>query len=452
VPYVPNTEHDREEMLRAIGASSMDDLFSTVPADLRTEGELDVPGPLSEAELVRHMRRLASMNRTTDDVVSFLGGGVYDHSVPAVVRHVTGMPQFYTAYTPYQAEASQGTLQSIYEFQSLICRLTGFDVANASMYDGASAAAEACLMAVGIKRKRKILIASSANPALRTVSSTYLEASDIEIVEIPFGPDGVTDAAALDEHIEGAAVLVVQHPNFFGLLEPVVELSARCEAAGALLVTSVDPLSLAVLKPPSEYGAAIAVGEGQSLGSPVGYGGPLLGFMAAGRKHVRRMPGRIIGETVDTEGRRGYVMTLQTREQHIRREKATSNICTNQGLVALGAAVHLSLLGKKGFRDLAVQVASKAHYAAAAVSKVAGVSLRFEGPFFREFVVDLPVDAHRVKEDLRKAGIWPGVSCGCWYEGMEKSLLISVSEKHTREDIDSLASGLEAVLSPGGDE
>lgn len=451
MPYVPNTDHDREEMLRAVGVSSMDELFATVPAELRTDAELDIPGPLSEAELARHMRRLASMNRTTDDVVSFLGGGVYDHSVPAVVRHVMGMPQFYTAYTPYQAEASQGTLQSIYEFQSLVCRLTGLDVANASMYDGASAAAEACLMAVGITRRRKILVARSANPAVRAVVSTYLEASDIDIVEVPF-EGGVTDVAELERHLEGAAVLVVQHPNFFGLLEPVFELSKKCADAGALLVSSVDPLSLALLKPPSEYGAAIAVGEGQAIGSPVGYGGPLLGFMATGRKHVRRMPGRIIGATTDTEGRRGFVMTLQTREQHIRREKATSNICTNQGLVALGAAVHLSLLGRKGFRELAEQVTSKAHYAADAVSEVPGVELRFDRPFFREFVVDLPVSAHKVKDGLRKAGIWPGISCGCWYDDMKESLLISVSEKHTREDIESLASGLEAVLSPGGVE
>jgi glycine dehydrogenase subunit 1 len=452
LPYIPNTDHDREVMLRAIGVSSVDDLFSTVPPDLRMRGELDVPGPLSEAELVRHMRRLSSMNKTTDDVLSFLGGGVYDHIVPAVVRHVTGMPQFYTAYTPYQAEASQGTLQSIYEFQSLVCRLTGLEVANASMYDGASAAAEACLMAVGVTRRRKVLVARSANPAIRTVSSTYLKASDLEIVEVPLTREGVTDLAALEAALADAAVLVVQHPNFFGLLEPVEEIHSLCEAAGALLVASVDPLSLAVLKPPSEYGAAIAVGEGQSLGSPVGYGGPLLGFMATERKHVRRMPGRIVGETVDSDGRRGYVMTLQTREQHIRREKATSNICTNQGLVALGAAVHLSLLGKKGFRDLAVQVASKAHYAARVLSEVAGVELRFGGPFFREFVIDLPVAASRVKDDLRKARIWPGISCGCWYDGMEKSLLVSVSEKHTRADIDSFASGLEAVLAPGGDK
>ena len=448
MPYVPNTDRDREEMLREIGVGSIEELFADVPQDLRAKAELDVPGPLSEAELVRHMQRLASMNRTTDDVVSFLGGGVYDHTVPAVVRYVMSMPQFYTAYTPYQAEASQGTLQSIYEFQSLICRLTGLDVANASMYDGASAAAEACLMASAATKRRKIVLARTANPALRTVASTYLEASDMEIVEV-VSPGGVTDTDALDANIEGAAAVVVQHPNFFGLLEPMEAISAKCESAGAMLVASVDPLSLAVLKPPSDYGAAIAVGEGQSLGSPVAYGGPLLGFMATTRKHIRRLPGRIIGATTDAEGRRGFVMTLQTREQHIRRDKATSNICTNEGLVALGAAVHLSLLGKKGFRELAEQVTAKAHYAARALVAIPGVRMKFDGAFFREFVLELPEPAHKVKQELGRAGIWPGISCGCYYQDMKNCLLVSLTERNTRDDIDSLTSALEAVVRPG---
>jgi glycine dehydrogenase subunit 1 len=449
LPYVPNTDRDRAEMLREIGVNSIDDLFKDVPDDLRVSEGLNLPGPLSEAELVRHMRSLASMNRATDDVLSFLGGGIYDHVVPAVVRHVTGMPQFYTAYTPYQAEVSQGTLQSIYEFQSLISRLTGMDVANASMYDGASAAAEACLMSVGLKKLRRIVVAGSTNPALRAVVATYLEASDIEIVELPC-PDGVTDPEVLEESIEGAAAVVVQHPNFFGLLEPVDAISAACARADVPLTASVDPVSLALLRPPSEYGATIAVGEAQSLGAPVAYGGPLLGFMATSRRHIRRLPGRIIGATTDSSGRRGFVMTLQTREQHIRREKATSNICTNQGLVALGAAVHLSVLGRKGLRDVAVHTTAKAHYAARALGAVPGVRLKFQGPFFREFVVELPIPAHAVKEELGRAGIWPGISCGCYYEGMENCLLVSVTERHTRGDIDSLASALEAVVTPGG--
>ncbi len=449
MPYVPNTDRDRRAMLDTIGAASVDELFADVPAELRTSGDLDVPGPLSELELLRHMRKLASANRTTDDVVSFLGGGVYDTVVPSAVRHITGLPHFYTAYTPYQAEASQGTLQSIYEFQSLIARLTGLPVANASMYDGASAAAEACVAALAVTRKRKILLSATTNPALRAVTKTYLGASGAEVVELP-SRDGVTDVDVLGDALGDAAAVVVQHPNFFGLLEPVAEIGERVSESSALLVSSVDPISLALLAPPSAYGAEIAVGEGQCLGAPVAFGGPLLGFMATTRKHVRRLPGRIIGGATDDEGRRGYIMTLQTREQHIRREKATSNICTNQGLVALGATVYLSLLGKAGLRELAVQLASKARYAADALSHVRGVKLRFDGPFFREFVVELPFDAARTKCELSKIAIWPGINCGCYYDDMKNCLLVTVSERHTREDIDTLASALEAIIATGG--
>jgi glycine dehydrogenase subunit 1 len=447
LPYVPNTDLDRREMLREIGLSSIADLFSDVPTDLRVDS-LDVPGPLSEEELTRHMTRLASMNRTSADVLSFLGGGVYDHIVPSVVRHIRGMPQFFTAYTPYQAEVSQGTLQSIYEFQSLVCRLTGLDVANASMYDGASAAAEACLMSLGITGRRKVVVPETVSPPTRSVVSTYLEASDVEIVELP-RTGGVTDVAALESHIGGAAALLVQHPNYFGALEPVADIGEICSEAGALMIASVDPVSLALLKPPADYGASIAVGEGQSLGNPVAFGGPLLGFMAAEREYIRRMPGRIIGATTDASGRRGYVMTLQTREQHIRREKATSNICTNQGLLALATAVHLSVLGKRGFRELAEQVTAKAHYAARSLAAVPGVRLMFEEPFFREFVVRLPSSAQHVQKELGEAGIWPGIACGRYYSGMEDCLLVSVTEKHRREDIDSLVSGLAAVIDAG---
>jgi glycine dehydrogenase subunit 1 len=377
--------------------------------------------------------------------LSFLGAGVYEHAVPSVVRHVTSMPQFATAYTPYQAEASQGTLQSIYEFQSLVARLTGLEVANASLYDGASAVAEAALMAIGATRKRRIVVSSTVSPQVRAVLSTYLSASGVEVAEAPL-EGGLTAVGRLSGLSEGAAAVIVQHPNFFGLLEPVGEIVRAAQAAGALSIASVDPISLALLKPPGEYGFDVAVGEGQSLGSPPGFGGPLLGFMATTRKHLRRLPGRIIGATTDAEGRRGYVMTLQTREQHIRREKATSNICTNQALVALGAAVYLSLLGGRGLRDLAVQITSKAHYAASALARIAGVGLRFDAPFFREFVVELPVPAAVAKDGLARAGIRPGVRCGCYYEGLEKCLLVSVTERHTKADIDSLASALEAFI------
>jgi glycine dehydrogenase subunit 1 len=445
LPYVPNTDRDRDEMLATIGASSLEELFPGVPSELRFEGPLDVPGPLSELEVDRHLRSLADRNATARDGLSFLGAGVYEHAVPSVVRHVTSMPQFSTAYTPYQAEASQGTLQSIYEFQTLIARLTGMEVANASLYDGASAVAEAALMAIGATRRRKVVVSSTVSPQVRAVLSTYLAAGDVEIAEAP--PEaGVTAVDGLDLLCEGAAAVVVQHPNFFGLLEPVAEVARAAGASGALSVASVDPISLALLRPPGDYGFDLAVGEGQSLGSPPGFGGPLLGFMATKRRHLRRLPGRVIGATADHEGRRGYVMTLQTREQHIRREKATSNICTNQALVALGATVYLSLLGGRGLRELAVQVTSKAHYAAAALARVAGLKLKFGRPFFREFVVELPIPATIVKEGLSAAGIRPGVSCGCYYEGMENCLLVSVTESHSKDDVDTLASAVEAFL------
>ncbi len=436
-------------MLRSIGVSSFDDLLVSIPESLRLRGDIDVPGPLSEPELMMHMERLAGLNKVPGEVTSFLGGGIYDHAVPSAVHHITGLPHFYTAYTPYQAEVSQGTLQAIYEFQSLIAELTGMEVANASLYDGATAVAEAALMSLGIQRKRrKICVSESVNPAARAVLRTYIAALGIELVEIPLD-GGVTDLAAAADACADAAAMIIQQPNFFGLLEPVDALSAAAEEAGALLVASVDPISLGVVKPPAEYGAAIAIGEGQSLGNPVAYGGPLLGFMATNSKHARRMPGRIIGTTADTEGRRGYVMTLQTREQHIRREKATSNICTNQGLVALAATAYLSILGGTGLRELAAHVLAKSHYAADELAGVPGVKLRFDGSFFREFVIELPVESSVVKEALTDIGIWPGIKCGCYYPEMENCLLVSVTEKHSRRDIDSLVSGLAAVLATG---
>ena len=449
MPYLPHTDADRAEMLREIGASSFEELIESIPEGLRTAEPLDIPGPLSEEEVARHLEALAAMNRPRGRLLSFAGGGVYDHHVPAVVRAVTAMPQFYTAYTPYQAEVSQGTLQSIYEFQTMIARLTGLDVANASLYDGASAAAEAALMGLGITRGDRVLVPSTVSAPIRRVLETYLTSSAAELVEIP-SVDGVVDVDRLASVVREKDVVVLQHPNAFGLLEKAHEVGKTVEKAGGLLVASVDPLSLALLKPPSEYGATIAVGEGQSLGMAPAYGGPLLGFMATTRRNVRRMPGRIIGATVDGEGRRGYVMTLQTREQHIRREKATSNICTNQGLMALAAAVHMSLLGRNGFRETAVHVASKARYAAGAITAQEGFTLRFGGPFFREFVVETPRAAEVVRSELGRAGICPGIGLGDVDPKLERCLLISVTERHTREELDELAAALGALGPKGG--
>ena len=311
--------------------------------------------------------------------------------------------------------------------------------------DGASAAAEAALMAIGATRRKRVVVSGAASPQLREVLRTYLTALDVELVQAP-AENGLTEIGSLDGLSDGAAAVIVQHPNFFGLLEPVGEIAQAARVGGAFSIASVDPISLAVLKPPGDYGVDVAVGEGQSLGSPSGFGGPLLGFMATKRKHLRRLPGRIIGATSDAEGRRGYVMTLQTREQHIRRAKATSNICTNQALAALGAAVYLSLLGREGLRELAVQITSKSHYAASALAGVPGVGLKFQGSFFREFVVELPIAAAAIKDHLSRVGIQPGISCGCYYDGMENCLLVSVTECHSKGDIVALVSALEAVI------
>jgi len=436
-------------MLREIGVERFDDLLEGVPEELRSTRSLDIPGPLSEEEVSRRLTELAARNQPKGVLLSFAGGGVYDHHVPAAVRAITSMPQFYTAYTPYQAEVSQGTLQSIYEFQTMIARLTGLDVANASLYDGATAAAEAALMGLGITCGQRVLVPSTVAPSVRRVLRTYLTSSAAELIEVA-SVDGRVDAGALEKTVQEKDVVILQHPNAFGLLEPTADVGAAVEKRGGLLIASVDPLSLAVLKPPSEYGSAISVGEGQSLGLAQAYGGPLLGFLATTRKHVRRMPGRIIGATVDSQGRRGYVMTLQTREQHIRRAKATSNICTNQGLMALAAAVHMSLLGKHGFRETAVHVASRARYAADAITAHDGLSLRFDGSFFREFVVETPIPAAVVRSELRGAGICPGIDCGAIHPTLDRCLLVSVTERHTKDDIDQLAAALGAMVSERG--
>src|SRR5262245_12230493 len=381
-------------MLQAIGAGSVDELFSPIPADLRLKRPLAIPPALSEVELTRHAQALAGRNRSAADAVCFLGGGSYDHFVPAVVDAVAGRSEFYTAYTPYQAEASQGSLQAFFEFQTLICQLTGLGVANASLYEGGSAVAEAVLMALNHTGRHKVVIAASAHPEYRQVLATYMRPLGVEVVTVatPEGfakPDDLR--AAADER---TAAVVVQHPNFFGGLEEVEAAAEIAHAAGALFVVSFDPISLGLLKRPGDCGADVAVAEGQSLGTPMGYGGPYLGILACRQEFVRKMPGRLVGETTDREGRRCWVLTLQTREQHIRREKATSNICTNQGLFALRAAVYLTALGPQGLKETAELCLRKAHYAADQLAK-AGAKLKFARPFFKEFTVSAPgkVDA-----------------------------------------------------------
>ncbi len=442
--YIPHTEEDIRQMLAGIGVNTVEDLFSEVPSDLRLKRDLNLPEALSESELLRSLKAMAAVNATAENHLSFLGGGAYDHFIPSVVDQLISRSEFYTAYTPYQPEISQGTLQAIYEYQTLICQLTGMDVSNASMYDGASATAEAVLMAARATRRKQILIADSLHPEYRETIATYCKYLGMDLVAIPFKENGQLDRAELAVHLgKQTAAVVVGYPNFFGVIEELAGLSELAHTQGALLVTAVaEPIALGLLKSPGELGADIVVGEGQSFGMPVSYGGPGVGFFAAKQKTVRSMPGRLIGATKDINGKTGYVLTLATREQHIRREKATSNICSNQGMCALMAAMYLSLLGKKGIREVAEQNLAKATYAREAIAAVPGFSIPFDAPVFNEFVVEteMPIDALFTRLEGMK--ILGGISLARYYPGMENRFLVCVTEQHRREDIDLLVTAL----------
>jgi glycine dehydrogenase subunit 1 len=430
-------------MLEQIGAASVQDLFAAIPPDLRLQRPLDVPPGLTELQLTQHMQALAARDVGADRAVCFLGGGAYDHFVPAVVDAVAGRGEFYTAYTPYQAEASQGSLQAFFEFQTLLCELTGLDVANASLYEGASAVAEAVLMALNIHPKRhKVLLAESMHPDYRRTVATYLANLDARLTTLPT-PAGGLDPADLKKALDDeTACVVVQHPNFFGCLEDVQALAAVAHERGALFVVSFDPISLGLLKPPGQYGADIAVAEGQSLGTPLAYGGPYLGILACREEFVRKMPGRLVGQTVDRNGKRCWVLTLQTREQHIRREKATSNICTNQGLLALRATVYLAALGPQGLRETAELCTRKAHYAAERLCAVSGAHLRFARPFFKEFTLRATGDVPELLARGLAAGYHAGLHLGRWYPDLANCFSVAVTEKRTRAEIDGLAAAL----------
>jgi len=444
MPYIANTEDQQKEMLAELGLSSVDELFADVPEALRCAG-LDLPEGLPEQEVRRRVARLAAHN--TRPLVSFLGGGFYDHFIPAAVDALASRSEFYTAYTPYQPEASQGTLQAIYEYQSAICRLTGLEVANASLYDGGTAVYEAMMMALRVTRRNRVIVDDSLSPIYRKMVRSYTRNLGIELVETASKgglPDREAIAAAADD---STAALIVQNPNFFGCIDDLSDLADIIHEAGGLLVASVYPISLGLLKTPADMGVDIAVGEGQSLGLPLSFGGPYLGFMAAGRKHMRKMPGRIVGRTKDTQGRDGFVLTLQAREQHIRREKATSNICTNQGLCALTALAYLSLLGKEGLPELARLCADKADYARQRLLEVPGASMRFPNRwYFNEFVLKLPVAADKVIRGLFQRGLAAGFPLGRYWPEMNNCLLVAVTEKRTKEDIDFLAHTLEVIL------
>ncbi len=438
--YIPHTEEDVRQMLATIGVDSIEDLFEEVPDDLRLGREMELPEPLSESELVRQLQELAGQNATSSGYLSFLGGGAYNHFIPAVIDQLISRSEFYTAYTPYQPEISQGTLQAVFEYQTLICQLTGMDVSNASMYDGASACAEAVLMAARATRRKKVLLAGSLHPEYREAVETYCRYLEMELSQIPFGADGRLDEKALAAGLDDkTAALVVGYPNFFGVVEGLTSLAVTVHAAGALLVTAVpEPIALGLLKSPGECGADIVVGEGQSFGMPVSFGGPGVGFFAARQKTVRSMPGRLVGRTTDREGKDGFVLTLATREQHIRREKATSNICSNQGMCALMANMYLCLLGKKGIREVAEQNLAKAEYAKKALAALPGVALAFSGPTFNEFVMTVDGDLGRLLQELERQKVLAGVPMSRFRDDMPNSLLICVTEQHRRQDIDRL--------------
>jgi glycine cleavage system P protein (glycine dehydrogenase) subunit 1 len=444
-PFLSLTDSDREEMLRAVGADSVEGLFRDVPAAVRLERKLELEPPLSEQEVFAHVAALAGRNVDASRELSFLGAGIYDHYVPAVVDAVLQRGELLTAYTPYQPEMSQGVLQAIFEYQTAICELTGMDVSNASGYDGAVVAADACYVARNATGRDKVVITEATNPQVRQVVKTYAAGFGLEIVEVPHR-NGVTDPDELAGAATGAAAVIFQQPNFFGCLEPAPELTAKAEDAGALPIAHVDLLSLGVLEAPGRYGAALAIGEGQSAGNFPSFGGPHYGFLAAKEDLTRRLPGRIVGETVDAAGERGYVLTFQTREQHIRREKATSNITTNQTLLALGGLVYLSWLGPEGLRELGETCLSLAAYAKARLAERAGLELVFpDRATFKEFAVRAGRNAREVVAAARERGVHPGYVLGRDYAGMDDVLLVAVTEQRTPAEIDRLADVLAEV-------
>jgi glycine dehydrogenase subunit 1 len=444
MPYISHSPKDIEEMLARIGVKTIDDLFhESIPEDARFGGELDLAAGASEMEIQRELCRAEHSTQTLDDLNSFLGGGVYDHFIPSVIDHLAGRSEFYTAYTPYQPEASQGMLTAIFEYQSMIAGLTGMDVSNASVYDGASAMAEAVLMSCAIqRRRRKVVVSGAVHPEHLATVRTYLENLDNDLVVVE-AADEVTEAEALAAAVDEDTVCVAfQNPNFFGHVEDVFALKEIAHAKGALLIASVDPVSLGVIVPPGEYGADIAIGEGQGLGGEVWFGGPYFGFFAAKKEHVRKMPGRIAGITEDAEGRRGFVLTFQTREQHIRRAKATSNICTNQGIIAMRGAMHLAALGPTGIREAAEHCIAKAHYAAGRIAELPGYELPSKASFVKEFTIRAPRPAEEVFAVLQKEGILPGLPLSRWFPERTNDLLVAVTEKKTKEEIDALVDAL----------
>jgi glycine dehydrogenase subunit 1 len=444
--YIPHTEEDVQRMFETIGVRRIEDLFEGIPKEQRLSKPLDLPGPLSEPDLIGHMEGLQGPLFT-----SFLGGGAYRHFIPAVVSHLASRSEFYTAYTPYQPEISQGTLQAIFEFQTLICQLTGMEVSNASMYDGASSLAEAVLMATRVTGGKKVLLSQAIHPEYRQVIQTNLDPDQQEIVLIPYlKREGRTDEQTLVQFMDqDVSAVVIQNPNFFGVIEDLQTIGERVHQKGGLMIAGFsEAIAYGMLRPPGEFGADIVAGEGQSLGISLSFGGPYLGILTTRDKFIRNMPGRLVGETVDLEGKRGFVLTLATREQHIRREKATSNICTNEGLCALMATIFLSCLGKKGFRELALMNLSKAEYAKKAASQIRGCKVSFLAPTFNEFVLEIKGHPENILDRLKTEGILGGLPLARFYPELDRHLLVTVTEMNTREEIDRWAEALKKALKP----
>ena len=447
--YTPHTPEDLAEMLATVGVARVEELFETVPEANRLNRPLDIPAAMNELELTRYASEIAGRNQSAGTEICFMGGGFYDHFIPALVDQLAGRSEFYTAYTPYQAEASQGTLQAIFEFQTLVAELTGMDLANASLYECATAVVEAAFLAMTTTgRLGRIVMSDAVHPEHRQTLATYLKNLEAELVVVPSvnqrtRPEDIAEALTDD-----TAAVVIQHPNFFGNLEDAESLVKLAQSKGALAIMSVDPISLGLLKNPGSYGADIVVAEGQSLGNILSFGGPSLGLFACRSEFMRKMPGRLVGETVDRKGKRCYTLTLQTREQHIRREKATSNICTNQGLMALRAAIYLADLGPGGFRQVAETSARQAHKAAARLAQIPGVERVLDGPFFREFVVRFEPTrkAAIVAQRARDQGVLAGIPLSDYYPDRPNDLLVAVTEKRTDSDIQALALALEVAL------
>lgn len=441
--YCPNTPEEVQEMLDCIEVEGIGDLFGVIPPELRARS-LELPPGKSELELMRHMEELSGRNGRKP--VNFIGGGYYDHFIPAVVDHLAGRAEFYTSYTPYQAECSQGTLQALYEYQTAICALTGMEVSNASLYDGGTALAEAALMALRITGRSRLIVDGAVNPFYRRILRTYLGSLQVELIET--APDrDIVDRSSLSELLDdGTAAVILQNPNFFGSIDDLGDLAEKAHSRGALLIVSVYPISLGLVKSPGETGADIVTGDGQSLGNPLSFGGPSFGFIATRRQYIRNLPGRIVGETVDRDGRRGFVLTLQAREQHIKRHRATSNICSNQSLCALRGLFFLCSIGKEGLTELAGLNRDKAEYAKQVLGSIRGITVLNGAPTFNEFTLALPRDPREVVERLLARGVAAGVPLGDLYWEMENCLVVTVTEKRTREEINALAAGMEEAL------